>query len=95
MQRLQNRALKIVFLRDYNQTNYEHHFKSRLLPLEQRAEFQLLCLMYRRAHFTDRYPLTRTDGIHDTRSSNRLKFELPRPNNEKFKKFPHYRGAQL
>lgn len=95
MQRLQNRALKITFPHDCNASNQERHFKSRLLPLDQRAEFQLLCLMYRKAHFTDRYPLTGNDLMYETRSGSRIKFELPRPTSEKFTKFPHYYGAQL
>lgn len=95
LQRLQNRALKIVYCREYGITSQKSHYRARLLPLSQRADQQLLCLMYRRSHNPRKYPQVTTNLDLVTRSRTKIKFDLPRPNYEKFKDFPLYRGCKL
>lgn len=93
MQRLQNRALRIVYRHISDVNISDLHIRANLGTLAQRAYRQTLCLMYRRAHQSDYYPTVTNDGI--TRASDKIKFLLPRPTTERFKKFPIYYGASL
>lgn len=93
MQRLQNRALRIIFYHESNADISDLHKRAGLLTLTLRADFQLLNLMYRRSFDHEKYP--KIDLIRDTRASGKIKFHLPRPRTEKFKKFPLFRGAHL
>lgn len=95
LQRLQNRALKVVYCRDHGISSQESHRRARLLPLDQRADQQLLCLMYRRSYYTTKYPQAVSALELEKRSRMKIKFDLPRPNYEKFKDFPLYRGSKL
>lgn len=63
LQRLQNRAVRII----YNNNNEQHdletlHILSKLTPIEQRASKQLTLLMYRRAYNPEEYPLLPQTG---------------------------------
>lgn len=94
LQRLQNQALKLIYAR----TDYVHdleflHITAKLTTIEQRANRQLILLTYRRAHNPYDYPLL--PQTTSTRSSEKMKFLLPRPKYEKFKRFPLYVGSQL
>lgn len=95
MQRLQIRALKITFSKDGNLESSALHQKARIMELDQRADMQLLCLTYRRTFNIDKYPQLVTEGDFITRSTAKIKFDLPRPTSEKFKAFPLYRGVKL
>lgn len=93
MQRLQNRALHIIYFREQNLTIQELHRMANLATLEIRSKFQLLCLMYRRSYERKKYPMV--SPARTTRTNEKLKFNIPRPTNEKFKLFPLYRGSLL
>lgn len=90
-QHLQNRALRTVF--PLTRETQELHNLARLSTLHTRAENQLKCLMYRRAHHTDEYPILPT--VASTRASHKIRFDIPRPSCERFKMFPLHQGAQL
>lgn len=92
-QRLQHRALRIIFPHSSHLNYEELHVLSRLSTLEARADCQIKCLMYRRAHFSSDFP-TQSYTRH-TRANEKIKFILPRPKLERFKKFPHYYGSLL
>lgn len=49
--------------------------------------------MYGRAHWHSEFPLL--PNSNQTRSSLKIRFDIPIPKSEKFKKFPHYYGTQL
>lgn len=71
----------------------ELHRMANLVPLAQRSDAQLLCLMFRRSFNNSKYPLLQSKV--DTRSTLKIKFQIPRPNKERYKSFPHYLGSQL
>lgn len=95
LQRLQNRALKLV----YNSTfpheqgtpqTEELRIKAKIAPIKQRAEKQLLCLMYKRSRNPSTYPqLSNEESDVNTRSSRKIRFAIPRPSCKRFKHFPH------
>lgn len=93
LQRLQNRALKIIYSNSQTESLEDPHLKARLAPISQRADRQLIYLMYRRAQQPNRYPQLSTRM--NTRANDQIRFEMPRPKSEKFKKFPMYKGVQL
>lgn len=72
-------------------TSEELHNKAKLTNLTARASNQLKCLMFKRAHLRNDYPILNHNG--PTRSSNKIKFEIPRPKYERFKAYPLYHGA--
>lgn len=92
IQRLQNRALRIIY--DKHDSPEELHIKARLTAIQQRADKQLLNLMYQRSLTPSKYPQINNQQTA-TRTSEKVRFEIPRPNSERFKNFPHYRGVQL
>lgn len=49
--------------------------------------------MFRRSGDHVKYPLVTPSRV--TRANKKLKFYIPKPNNEKFKSFPLYQGAYL
>lgn len=79
MQRLQDRALRIIYSHERDLQISDLHKKAKLLTLERRAEAQLLCLMFRRSYNHDKYPLIDTNRF--TRTNEKLKFYLPTPSN--------------
>lgn len=93
MQRLQNRSLRIIFFRDNDLSIAELHTKAKLVPLAERSDTQLLCLMYRRSFDDIKYP--HLPSVVDTRTRHKIKFYVPRPRKERYKNFPFYRGSQL
>lgn len=93
LQRLQNRALKIIFKNIDNLSLPELHNNAKLTSVEQRASRQLTCLMYKRSHNPSDYPLLTT--ARHTRQNEKIRFDLPKPNSEKFKRFPLYVGSKL
>lgn len=101
LQRLQNRALSIIYFNYYQplqerETMEELHQIAKLAPIKQRAEKQLLCLMFRWSFNETKYP--QIMGINEnriTRASRKIRFDVPRPKTERYKQFPHYRGAQI
>lgn len=87
LQRLQNRALRIIYPSANSTQELESlHTISKLSTIEQRASRQLTLLMYRRTYNPYEYPLLVISG--NTLSSDKIKFSLPRPRYERFKKFP-------
>lgn len=96
LQSLQNRALRIIFSPDTSMSKEEMHIIAKLTSIRQRADKQILCLMFKRSLQPDIYPqvITNVDSRR-TRGSEKIHFCLPRPTIEKFKKFPLYYGAQL
>lgn len=92
-QSLQNRALKIIFSHELQSSKEDLHLKAKLTSISQRADKQLLCSMFKRSHQPEKYAQIDRGGI--TRQSDKVKFDLPRPRIERFKAFPHYRGANL
>lgn len=93
MQRLQDRALRIVYFKDRILQSHELHKKAKLLTLERRSEAQLLCLMFKRSYNNVKYRLIDPNRV--TRAKDKIKFYVPRPTNEKFKSFPFYQGSLL
>lgn len=93
LQRLQNRAMRIIYQHLPNTDMTTLHTMAKAGTLAQRASRQLLCLMFRRAHHSDLFPIVDTSGV--TRSSNKIKFVLPRPKYERFKSYPLYFGTTL
>lgn len=93
LQRLQNKALKIIYKTQDSQTLQELHTIAKLTSVDQRANKQLICLMYKRSHNPSDYPLHATS--RSTRLNEKVRFKIPKPNNEKFKKFPLYVGSNL
>lgn len=93
MQRFQTRALRAVFYLDNNLSPAELHFKANLLELEYRSNIQLLCLIHKRSFQNEKFPLVETDVV--TRATGRIRFQMPKPNSERFKKFPMYYGVSL
>lgn len=86
MQRLQDRTLRIIYYLEQNLTISELHKSAKLMALDQRAEFQLLCLMFRRSYNHDRYPLV---------SSERMKkssFIYRDPQMRNLSPFPYIKG---
>lgn len=93
LQRLQNRAVKIIYKCHDNQALPKLHTQAKLTSIDQRASKQLTCLMYKRSHNPTEFP--QIQQTHASRSAEKIKFDLLKPNNEKFKKFPLYAGAKL
>lgn len=93
-QRVQNRALRVIFDKDSDLTLNELQNKAKLAPLMLRAHKQLLCLTYRRLTRPDQYPLIEQTNIL-TRSVTKIKFHRPIPRIEKYKRFPFYKGVTL
>lgn len=90
-QRLQNRALRVIFPNIHSTD--ELHTLAKLSTLESRADSQLVCLMYKRAHYSDDYPMLPNTG--STRANHKIRFDIPRPRYERFKAHPLYHGAHL
>lgn len=93
LQRLQNRALRIIYRHTDRNSLPEMHTIAKLTSLDQRASRQLMCLTYKRAHDLHDYPLLPRTG--NMRLNEKMRFNMPRPNSEKFKKFPFYAGSKL
>lgn len=93
IQRLQNRALNIIYNNDHSLSLEDKHIKAKLPTVAQRADRQLLCLMYRRSWQPDIYP--QISSAINTRGNSKIHFNIPRPTIERFKNFPLYKGAQL
>lgn len=93
LQRLQNRALKLIFNYTPGTALEDLHIRARLAPIVQKVDRQLVCLMYRRSLETDKYP--QVLSYTATRANEQIRFALPRPNSEKFKKFSMYKETQL
>lgn len=92
-QRLQNRALKIIFS---NQTNLNLeilHTNAKLTSLSQRADTQILSMMYKRSTQPNIFPQLSSEGV--TRSNQKVRFNNPKPNIERYKFFPQYYGSKL
>lgn len=92
-QKLQNRALRIIFAHEDYLSREELHFKANLTSIEQRADKQLLCTMYKRSLNPVMYPQLLSTG--NTRSSENIKFKIPLPKYERYKHYPLYHGAKL
>lgn len=67
---------------------------AKLPPIKQRAERQLLCLMYKKSRLLRNIP-SPLEPSTSTRSSDKIKFEIPAPLCERYKHYPMYKGAQL
>lgn len=93
MQRLQNRALRIIFGHHQNLSTNELHEQANLTNLVTRANQHLTCLMYKQAHYFSAYPFVPNAWV--TRANQKIRFNLPRPTTERYKQFPLYYGAKL
>lgn len=72
------------------------HIKAKLPSVLQRSERQLACLMFKRSKNQPSYPhLERETQSANTRSNDKIRFLIPKPNSERFKAFPLYKGSQL
>lgn len=92
MQRLKNRALNIIY--DCRGDLEELHCLAKLTSLWQRRDKQLLNLMYRCSLNQETYQQL-LYPFAATRASPKIRFDIPKPNLERFKSFPLYSGAQL
>lgn len=92
LQRLQNRGLKIIF-NGVHVDFCELHIMANLSPLVQSADKQLMMMMYRHSLTPDQYP--RVDNVLPTRSHYKIRFDIPRPRVERFKRFLMYAGYLL
>lgn len=75
LQRLQNCALWIIYWHRSNSSLAEFVLLANLGTLAQRSNRQLLCLMFRRAHFSEHYPTVVSSG--SIRTGNKIKFPVP------------------
>lgn len=87
-QRIQNHAPRIIFNHQIHLSREELHIKANLSSLSQQADKQLLCMIYKISHKLNEYPTVSDSG--NARSSQKIKFILPKPNCERFKDFPIY-----
>lgn len=92
LQRLQNRALQIIY--NSHSPLQELHTRAKLQPVRQRADRQLMFLMYRKSLLPETYPQLTNPAI-ETRTFDKIRFDILRPGLEKFKNFPCYRGMCL
>lgn len=92
-QRLQNRALKIIYSHQTNISLEEMHTNAKLTSLSQRADKQILSMMFKRSLLPDTYKQLSSEGI--TRLNQKIRFDNPKPNLERFKYFPQYYGSNL
>lgn len=88
-----DRALRIIYFYDCDISIACLHSRAKILTLELRAKAQLLCLMFSRSFDQEKYPPI--NPSRTTRATERTRFYIPRPKNEKFKLFPLYQGAHL
>lgn len=77
LQRIQNRALRIIYSNHDDMNKQDRHITSKLAALEQRAANQTLCLMHRRSSAVDLFP--HVDSLGITRSDSKVKFKVPLP----------------
>ena len=90
IQRIQNKALRTVFL-NKNMTVLEMHDRAKVEPLEDRRRDHMLALMLTRsmeAKYIDTTP-------RQTRSAMAPLLKVPRPRTNKLKKAPIYKGSTL
>lgn len=80
LQRLQNRALRIIY--DHRDNLEELHCRANIAALRQRADKQLLNLMYRRS-LNPKYPQVMNLSSTTTRASAKIRFDTPRPKVER------------
>ena len=92
LQRIQNRALKIIYQVNQRTHTEDLHRRARLNRLTERADKQLLNLMYKRVN-NSMYPKETLNGI--TRQQEKIKFQTERPRCERYKNFPLYYGSKL
>lgn len=88
MQRLQNHALRVIFHQDGEVSTDALLKKGNLFPLQQRADTQLILLMYRRSLDPKKYPTL--TALRDTRPTEKIKFKIPTPRTKTFKNLPLY-----
>lgn len=95
-QKLQNRTLRVIYAHQENMNLSDLHTIAKLPSVYQRSERQLACLMFKRAQNPTRYPqIERENRQVNTRSTYKIQFSVPKPNSERFKAYPLYRGSQL
>ena len=90
LQRLQNRALRLVF-KDRVLTVDEMHTRARVEYLEQRRENHTLTQMFNRTR-EEQY---RDDNARITRSADAVSLKTPRANTNKLTKAPIVMGSKL
>ena len=90
LQRVQNRALRIVFMGETLSTAVMHE-KAGVDYLKQRREQHLLALMYRRSYEEEYVDNT----IRVTRQSTSRLLKVPRPKTDKLTRAPVYCGSKL
>lgn len=95
-QKLQNRALKTIYMHLGDMSNSDLHIRAKLPSVHQRSERQLACLMYKRSKTPEKYPqIEQGNQSMNTRANEKIRFSVPKPNFERFKVYPLYRGSQL
>ena len=90
LQRIQNRALRIVF-QGKKMSVEEMHDKAKVQYLEQRRESHLLSLMFKRS-FQPEYV---ESNARKTRQSEGRILAVPHPRTSKYKKAPLYCGSKM
>ena len=90
LQRIQNRALRTVFL-GKKLTVGEMHEKAKVQYLAQRRETHLLSLMFKRSFQTEYVEANN----RKTRQSEGRILAVPHPNTNKYKKAPRYCGSKM
>lgn len=90
-QKLQNRALRVIYYRTDINDLEDMHTMAKLPSVRQRAHKQVLCLMYKKS----RLSTVRMQPSETTRLSNKIEFEIPAPMCERYKNYPLYIGVQL
>ena len=88
LQRIQNRALRAVFLGKVMSVD-EMHEKAKVQHLEQRREIHLLSLMFGRSFQTE----YASNINRRTRQSQGRTLDVPQPRTNKLKKAPVYNGS--
>ena len=91
LQRIQNRAIRIITKTDKTTSTTELQNKLKLQPLHRRWQNQLLTLM----HIRSRNPIHTQTAHRTTRQTSKYNIKIPRPKTQLLKNAPCYKGAQI
>ena len=91
LQRIQNRAIRIITKTDKPTSTTELQNKLKLQPLHRRWQNQLLTLM----HIRSRNPIHTQTAHRTTRQTSKYNIKIPRPKTQLLKHAPCYKGAQI
>ena len=91
LQRIQNRAIRIITKTDKTTSTTELQNKLKLQPLHRRWQNQLPTLM----HIRSRNPIHTQTAHRTTRQTSKYNIKIPRPKTQLLKNAPCYKGAQI